>query len=404
MGEAVPAGSSSLIVPVLGQVGRVEVDPARLADLRHHLAVVPDPRARRGVRHTLGSILVIAAAAVVAGARSLTAIGEWAADAPQRVLAVLGVRRCRRRDRHVAPDEATIRRVLGQVDGAAVDTAIAGWVLAATGSATPPVIAVDGKSVRGTFARIGGAGVHLLSALTHQQGTVLGQQLVPEGSSEIAWLQPLLDDLDLTGAVITADALHTTRAHARYLHRRGAHYVFTVKANQHRLHQRLAALPWPAGTHHTSTAIRHGRREQRTIEVLPAPADLDFPHASQIWQITRYRTIHHTQQTRSTQPKIETHTAYGVTSLTPHHATPAHISAYLRGHWEIENRLHWVRDVTYGEDRSRVRTGTAPRAMASLRNLAISALRLAGHHNIAAGLRHMARDTTRPLHLLGINP
>jgi predicted transposase YbfD/YdcC len=407
MGVAVPAGSSSLIVAALQYVDRVEVDPARLADLRHHLSAVPDPRDRRGVRHAMASILAIAAAAVVAGARSLAAIGEWAADAPQRVLAVLGVRRCRRRDRHVAPDEATIRRVLGLVDGDALDAAITGWVVATTPTSMPPVIAVDGKSVRGTFARTGGAGVHLLSALSHQQGTVLGQRLVAEGTSEIAWLQPLLDDIDLTGAIITADALHTTRAHARYLHGRGADYVFTVKENQHRLYARLAALPWPQGQHHTSTAIGHGRREQRIIQALPAPDNLGFPHATQVWQITRYRTTHQIHQTRRrtrrTTRKIETHTAYGVTSLTPNHADPAQIAAYLRGHWQIENRLHWVRDVTYGEDHSRIRTGTAPRAMASLRNLAISALRLAGHHNIAAGLRHTARNPTRPLQLLGIH-
>ena len=405
LGVAVPAGSSSLIVSLLEQVDRVEVDPARLADLRHHLAVVPDPRDRRGVRHTVVSVLALAAAAVAAGARSLTAIGEWAADAPQRVLAALGVRRCRRRDRHVAPDEATIRRVLGQVDGDAVDTAIASWVIATTPSGTPPVIAVDGKSVRGTFARTGGAGVHLLSALTHQHGTVLGQRLVAVGTSEIAWLPSLLDTIDLTGAIITADALHTTRGHARYLSTRGADYVFTVKENQHRLHARLAGLPWPHGAHHTTTSIGHGRLEHRTIEVLPAPPDLNFPAAAQVWQITRYRTQPRThRRARRTKRTIDIHTAYGVTSLTPQQAHPAQIAGCLRGHWHIENRLHWVRDVTYGEDHSRIRTGTTPRAMASLRNLAISALRLAGHTNIAAGLRHTARHPTRPLTLLGIRP
>jgi predicted transposase YbfD/YdcC len=232
---------------------------------------------------------------------------------------------------------------------------------------------------------------------------VLGQRLVPQGTSEIAWLQPLLEGIDLTGATITADALHTTRAHAHYLHRRGADYVFTVKENQHRLHARLAALPWPRGTHHTSTSIGHGRLEHRIIEALPAPADLGFPHAAQVFQITRYRTrprIH--RRTRRTKRTIETHTAYGVTSLTPQQADSAQIAAYLRGHWEIENRLHWVRDVTYSEDHSRIRTGTAPHTMASLHNLAISALRLTGHHNIAAGLRHMTRHTTRPLQLFGI--
>ena len=216
------------------------------------------------------------------------------------------------------------------------------------------------------------------------------------GTSEIAWTQPLLDGLDLAGVVVTADALHTTRALARYLTRRDAHYVFTVKENQHRLHTRLAALPWPHGQHHTGTGIGHGRLEHRTIETLPAPADLDFPGATQVFQTTRYRTDRATGT-------LETHTSYGLTNL-PTTTGPAGIAAYLRGHWEIENRLHWVRDTAYREDHSRVRTGTAPRAMATLRNLAISALRTAGHTHIAPALRHMARDTTRPLTLYGITP
>jgi hypothetical protein len=120
-----------------------------------------------------------------------------------------------------------------------------------------------------------------------------------------------------------------------------------------------------------------------------------FPGGAQVFQVTRYRT----DRTTGTR---ESETVLGITSLTPDQAGPAHIAAYLRGHRQIENRLHWVRDVTYGEDGSRLRTGTAPRAMASLRNLAISALRTAGHANIAAGLRHMARNPTRPLQLLGI--
>lgn len=340
------------------------------------------------------SVLAVATAAVAAGARSLTAIGEWAADAPQHVLAALGVRHCRRRNRRVAPDEATVRRVLGEVDGDALDAAVSAWVIATTRPGTPPVIAVDGKSVRGTFGPRGGSGVHLLSALTHQQGAVLGQQLVEEGTSEIAWLQPLLDGIDLTGATVTADALHATRDHARYLHRRGAFYLFPVKENLHRLHARLAALPWPDGEHHTSTDLGHGRLEQRTLEVLPTPADLDFPHATQVWQITRYRTDRATG-------KREANTTLGVTNL-PTQTRPPQIADHLRGHWQVENRLHWVRDVTYGEDASRVRTGNTPRAMATLRNLAISALRHAGHTNIAKALRHMTRDATRPLTLFGI--
>lgn len=338
----------------------------------------------------------VAAVAVAAQARSLVAIGEWAADAPQWVLALLGVR-SDPRGRFVAPDESTVRRVLAAIDGDALDEAISAWIRRHVRpvAGLRPAIAVDGKSVCGTFARTGGAGVHLLAAFTHHDGSVVAQQQVKQGTSEIAWFQPLLNSLDLTGRVLTADALHTTAAHARYLTSAGADYVLIVKRNHHRLHTLLRTTAWPNATHHTNTGIGHGRLEQRIIEVLPAPEDLDFPGAAQIFQITRYRT------NRATGTR-QTETVYGITSLTPHAAGPAHIAAYLRGHWQIENRLHWVRDVTYGEDTSRLRTGTAPRAMATLRNLAISALRQTGHTNIAAGLRHMARNPTRPLQLLGI--
>jgi predicted transposase YbfD/YdcC len=345
-------------------------------------------------------MLVMAAVAVAAGARSVAAIWEWAADLPQWALRVLGARWDPRQGRYVVPGEATLRRALACVDGDELDIAISAWITHHTRSTDAGVrewvaLALDGKTLRGTVGRDGGAGVHLLSALTHQRGTVAGQRLVPIGSSEIAEFEPLLAGIELTGRVVTADALHTTRGHATYLRQRGAHYVFIVKKNQHRLHARLTELPWPDGQHHTTTGIGHGRLEQRTIEVLPVPADLDFPGARQALQITRYRT----DRTTGTR---ETHTWVGITSLTTSQATPTQIADLLRGHWQIENRLHWVRDVTYGEDHSRLRTGTAPRAMASLRNLAISALRHTGWTNIAQALRHMTRDTTRPLTLLGI--
>lgn len=147
----------------------------------------------------------------------------------------------------------------------------------------------------------------------------------------------------------------------------------------------------------THTERGHGRTEKRTVHVLPIGDYLGFPHiefayAAHACLIERYVTHHDSGQTSA-------HAALGVTSLTGHAAHPAR---YVREQWTIENRLHWVRDVTYGEDASRIRTRTAPRVLACLRNLAISALRLAGHTNIAAGLRAMARDITRPLTLFGI--
>lgn len=202
-----------------------------MADLRECLSVVPDPRHRRGVRHALISILVIAASAALTGARSFTAIGEWAADAPQQVLAQLGARFDRRRGRYLAPDEATVRRNLRDVDADALDRAIGCWLLTRSAAAEGLVVAVDGKTLHDTCDSTG-QGVHLLAAMTHD-GIVLAQRDVGAKTNEISEFQPLLSTMDLAGVVITANALHTQRGHARHLIERGADYVLTVKNNQY---------------------------------------------------------------------------------------------------------------------------------------------------------------------------
>ena len=412
----IPAAFDRL-TPVVGSQTEPVTGVEQVADLRDFLGRVPDPRDRRGVRHSTGSLLALTAAAVLAGARSFAAIGEWIADVPQRVLAVVGARFDARREHYVAPEESTVRRLAQQVDGDLLDAAICDWLAGHHGdqvtgpdtagpTAPPAAIAVDGKSLRGTFARTGGAGVHLLAALTHTtgdhstEGIVLAQRQVTRKTSEIAWFAPALDGIDLTGKVVTADALHTTRDHARYLINRGGHYVFTVKTNQHRLYRLLDTLPWQDIPTCTTEEREHGRTERRTIQLTPLgdylgyPA-IDFPHATHAFLIERYTTHH-------TSGKHSAYAALGITSLPTHQAHPTQIATYVRNHWHIENRLHWVRDTTYREDHSRVHTGNAPRAMASLRNLAISALRHHGWDNIAQGLRHMSRDITRPLALLGI--
>lgn len=398
----IPAGLDR-VAPVIAGVSGLR--SAGVADLREHLASVPDPRKRRGVRHTVGSILAIAAVAVAAEARSFTAIGEWAVDASQKVLARLGVRRDQH-GRYRAPDEATVRRVLQAVDPDAVDAAISAWLAgchaeptvgqAEETAAEPVAVAVDGKTLRGTCGRDGTGGVHLLAAMTHDSGFVVAQVQVADKTSEIAWFVPLLDRLDLAGVVVTADALHTVRDHARYLAERDADYVFIVKENQHRLYNLIDALPWHTAPTHTTTNTGHGRHERRTIQVLPAPNNVGFPHAAQVFLIERYITDTATGKTTAVA-------VLGVTSLTAHQADPARLARLVREHWGIENRLHYVRDVTYREDASRVRTGNAPRVMASLRNLAINAFRQAGHTNIAAALRATTRNATRPLTLLGIH-
>jgi predicted transposase YbfD/YdcC len=362
--------------------------------LLERLAVIPDPRDRRGRRHPLASVLAVSAAAVAAGARSVTAIAEWATDAPWPVLAALGVRRDPLTRRCQVPGEATIRRVLARVDGDAVDATIGAWLADRLRPPRPRrVIAVDGKRLRGSAHH--GHQVHLLAALDHHDGAVLAQREVPTATNEIAEFQPLLDGLDLAGAVLTADALHTQRDHASFLVDRGADYLLVVKANQPTLHAQLAGLPWRTIPVMDRTRDHgHGRVEVRTLKVA-AVAGLCFPHAAQAIQVTRRVRAPGSRRWRTV-------TVYAVTSLALGAASPAQLAGWRRGHWRIENRLHWVRDVDFGEDASTARAGSLPRVMASLRNLAIGALRLAGHPNLAAALRHTGRDPTRPLAVLGL--
>ncbi|EFC82589.1 ISAs1 family transposase [Parafrankia sp. EUN1f] len=346
---------------------------------------VPDPRKPRGRRHSLAVVLTLATCAVLAGARSFTAIGEWAADAGLAVADLLGIVR--------VPDTSTFRRVFTALDADALDTVLGAWATAVTSPAAGMQrrVAVDGKTVRGSRAG-DSPGRHLLAALDHDTGVVLGQVAVDAKTNEIPTLPVLLAGLDLTGVIVTADALHTQTETARWLVGRGAHYVLTVKANQPSQYAQLAALPW--GQVRTTTARTvergHGRCERRTVKATEVRAGLLFPHAVQAVRITRRRQP-------LTGGPAETEVAYLITSVATHQASPSQLAAFAREHWHVENRLRWVRDVTFGEDLSQIRTGHAPQVMASLRNLAIAILRLTGVTNIAAGTRHHARRPERPL-------
>jgi predicted transposase YbfD/YdcC len=363
------------------------------------------------VRHSLTSLLLAAVAAVLAGARSFTAIGEWAADAPPRVLAALGVRYDPLVGCFRPPDEATIRRVLEAVDATAVEAAVGSWLAARLQAAArqPPsragprerrAVAVDGKAVRGTRHASGdGQARHLLAAADQRSGAVLTQAEVDGKTNEITRFAPLLEPLDLAGTVVTADAMHTQREHAQFLVTgKKAHYILAVKNNQPSLYAQLKSLPWrqvPAGF--DARERGHGRAEWRTLKVTAVVAGIAFPHAAQAIQIRRCRRPLHGNKRWSTE------TAYAVTSLAASQATPAQVAAWIRGHWGIE-ALHHIRDATYGEDASQIRTGNGPQVMATLRNLTIGVLKLGGYPNIAAACRYHARDATRVLATLGLSP
>jgi predicted transposase YbfD/YdcC len=396
----VPASASSPIRPAvdhladLGVSDLVEVAP----QLHEVLAEVVDPRARRGVRHPLVVVLAAAVCAVAAGAQSYVAIAEWIADLPVEVAAALGLA-------NKCPCESTIRRVVQRVDGDRFDRVIGSWIQQRCALRSPTgrrrAVAVDGKTLRGTRT-VDAQPRQLLAVIDHQTRVVLGQinvtSIEEQGKAgEIGAFAPLLDGVELSDVVVTADALHTQRDHVAYLRSRGAHWVLTVKGNQPRLRRQLAGLPWralPVDDRRAETS--HGRREIRSIKVVTIAAGIAFPHAAQAIQLRRR------SRPASGRGRWHTETVYAITDLRPHQARPAELAYWIRGHWQIENALHWVRDVIYAEDHSHVRTGHGPQVMASLRNLVISILRLAGATNIAAALRRHSRNPTRPLATFGI--
>ncbi len=359
------------------------IPAARSQYLLDLLAQVPDPRKRRGRRHALAGLLATGIAAVIAGSRSFAAIGQWAADAGPEALAVLGAARG-------PAEESTFRRAFALVSADVLDRVLGAWLhTRAVQAGGRLVIAIDGKTVRGAKDKTGKA-PHLVAALAHGIGAVLGQVAVDAKSNEIPAVRELLKAFaSLAGAVVTIDAMHTQADTAQVILGQGADYVMTVKANMPTLHRKLKKLPWAAVPAFSAVTTDHGRRTCRTIKVTLVPTWIGFDGAAQVAQVRR--TV-----TKNGRKTVEV--VYLITS--DRDADPATLAAWVRCHWEIENRLHWVRDVTYQEDKSLVRTGNAPRVMASLRSLAISILRLDGHSNIAAANRHHARDPQRTLQLL----
>ncbi|MDX2525270.1 ISAs1 family transposase [Streptomyces europaeiscabiei] len=390
------ADASSLIPPALDRLReQSDVGPGEVPGLLERLAQVPDPRDPRGVRHALVVALTLTACAVLTGATSLLAVGEWIADAPPHVLERLGVSPDPVLPRRLVPSETTVRRLLARIDGDALDRAVGGWLADRRPQSTGlRGLSVDGKSLRGA-AKAQGRRIHLLAAVEHTTGLVLAQLDVGEKTGEVTRFQPLLDTVaDLAATVVTSDALHTQREHAAYLLGRGAHYIAIVKGNQKNLRKQLKCLPWKnIPLQGRTRGTGHGRAEIRRIKVATVN-NLLFPGARQAVQIKRRRTDRKTGKTTVA-------TVYAVSSLTAEQATPVQLARLIRDHWKIE-ALHHVRDTTFAEDASQLRTGNAPRAMATWRNLAVGALRLSGAKNIAAGLRRNTRDARRPLTLLGL--
>lgn len=385
-------------------------------------AAVPDPRDPRGKRHPLPAVLALCTAAVLCGNRLLQDVTAWISHAPPQVLAACRARRTGP-GAYAAPSPDTVTRVLGMLGAQALADGTAAWLamreraapvtFPVAGPVLQPALAIDGKEVRGAV-RGDGTMPFLLAAAVHGTATVVAEREIGAKTSEVPGLAPLLRELNgrfpLAGQVMTLDALHTVKAHARLIcGELLAHYALTVKDNTPGLRADLAALTWRKARRHAACDSGHGRRERRAIAVIDAPPHIRdrFPHARQVARIQRKVT--RTARTRKGKRRIRTQkrtseTAYIITSLSAREAAPEHLAAYIRCHWTIENKVHWVRDVTLGEDASKVRAGSRPRVLATLRNLAIGLIRQAGYTSIAATIRDLKYDTPLLLAILGLNP
>ncbi|MEX6430905.1 ISAs1 family transposase [Ferrimicrobium acidiphilum] len=242
----------------------------------------------------------------------------------------------------------------------------------------------------------------MLSALRHDTGMVIGQRNVEnDKTNEILAFAPLLEPLNLVGTVITADALHAQRKSAEFVVGKGAHYIFGVKGNQPRLYRAALIVGDEIDRDHPEyeTCTRgHGRIDRHRVWSAPVPTSTEFPHANLYIIVER-------ESSTLNDVRTSIETRYYVTDLTADDADPEHLFRLVRDHWSIES-LHWVRDNTFDEDRSQVRTGTLPRILATLRNLAIGIIRYAAplRVNIAAATRQLARQPDVTLDLLGIPP
>ncbi|MFK0160837.1 ISAs1 family transposase [Streptomyces sp. NPDC090493] len=271
---------------------------------------MPDPRGLRGRRYLLSALVAAAAASVLAGARSLSAITEWIADAPAWACLALGFPVDPLTGAVSVPHPHTLRRLLVQLDGDALDQVIGAFLTARAAPAPAGLraVAVDGKVLRGSRTATTPA-VTLLAAMDHT-GTVLAQRQVAGKSNEIPAFAPLLDTIDLTSTVITADALHTQHAHGTYLQACGAHYIAVVKANHPGVFDRVRHLPWQdIGLDHYERTRAHHRQEIRRLKTA-AFAHIDYPDAQQALQVVRWRRDFSTG-------KLTIERVYLITSLPP---------------------------------------------------------------------------------------
>ena len=400
------------------------MDQPQYTTLLEAFTVITDPRRARGQRYAWLLLLTLAALALASGQRTVHALADWVALHWDELSTQL------QPERPTCPSEPTFRRllrsispqqleaVLGQLEippAAALPAVPSGEAVAvaslpAPSPAAPPPLqaqAVDGKALRG--ARAQGAQVHLVSLVRHADAVTEAQTAVAEKSNEITAVPTLLEGRDLSGTVTTMDALLTQRTLAQQIRRQGGDYLMVVKANQPTLYQAIELLfarpPWTQQeraaeyeVYRTPAQKGHGRIEHRTLECSTSLCEyLDWPAVGQVLRRTCRRRICKTGV-------VSEEVTYGITSLTQAQATAQQLEALWRGHWTIENRVHYVRDVTLGEDACQVHVGNAPRVLAALRDAILNLIRGCGWENVSDAVRYYGAKVVHALGLISSPP
>lgn len=342
-----------------------------LRALAESFADLPDPRVERTRKHELLDILTIAIFAVVAGADSFTDIEEYGNAKVAWLRGFLALP-------NGIPSHDTFGRVFALLDPERFAASLTDWVAQSVGLVRAPHIAVDGKTLRRAHDRANGQeALHLLSAWATESGISLGQLQVADHENEIVALPALLEQVVLPGAVVSIDAMGCQRAGARTITEAGGEYVLALKGNQPELHQAVTALfaDGPEGiAAETVTADQtvdggHGRVERRECWAATDPALIAYLDPTGRWP--GLQSVAMVKSRRIIGDMVQTETRYYLSSLP---ADARRLNALVRTHWRIENQLHWVLDVVFDEDQSRIRSGYADQNFAALRRFAVSLL------------------------------
>jgi predicted transposase YbfD/YdcC len=361
------------------------------------LSEIPDFRKGKGKRYSLTSILALACVSIMCGYKSYRAFSDWGRNYGKELIETLGF------TQGVVPCAATFSNIFRRINVKLLDIELGKWAESILWVLNgQDNIALDGKTAKGSLKQ-GCKVSHFLSAVSHKLGLTLAQNGVDVKTNEIGVVSEVLKKLVLEGRVVTMDALLTQREVAKDILSGGGDYVMIVKANQEKLLDEVMTTFHGPYSHllkkstNETLDVGHGRIEERSITVSDALIGYsDWPGLKQVFRLTRKAIIKKTG-------KVREETVYGITSLTPEKAPPSRLMEIIRCHWHIENRSHWVRDVTFGEDNSQVHCENAPQVMAALRNTVIGLMRSIGKANIAAACREFAAKPKEALELIGIH-